>query len=102
MHQRLGEDLEPGLMRWGRHPPIPLRGPLPKHLVGERRELVAKVAQVEPPSSPPGDVRRHLVGDVQVLPAWEQMEHQATRAREPLRLAPHVLDEDLTAEQVDP
>ena len=30
------------------------------------------------------------------------MEHQAAGAREPLRLAPHVLDEELAAEQVDP
>jgi len=94
-HQRVGEDLEPGLMRWGRYPLVPLRWSLPEHPVGERREPVAEVAQVEPPSSPPGVVRRHLVGDVQVLPAWAQMEHQAAGAREPLQLALHVLNEEL-------
>jgi len=45
VHQRLGEDLEPGLVRWGRHPPVPLGWSLPKHLIGEGRELVAKVAR---------------------------------------------------------
>ena len=30
------------------------------------------------------------------------MEHQTAGAREPLRLAPHVLDEELAVEQVDP
>ena len=30
------------------------------------------------------------------------MERQATGAREPLRLAPRILDEELAAEQMDP
>src|SRR6185503_14010192 len=89
-------------MRWGRYPPVPLLWPLPEHLVGERREPVAEVAQVKPPSGPPGVVRRHPVGDVQILPGWAQVEHQTTSAGEPLPLAPHVLDVELAAEQMDP
>ena len=53
-HQRVGEALELGLLRWGRHPPIPLRRSLPEHPVGERRERAPVVPKVEPPSTPPG------------------------------------------------
>ena len=102
VRQRIGEDSELGLLRWGRYPPVPLLGPLPEHPVGERRELAAEVAQVELPSAPPGVVCCHLVGDVQILPAGMQVERQASCAREPLRLIPHVLDEELAAEEVDP
>ena len=96
--QRVGEHLEPGLMRWGRYPPVPLIRPLPEHLVGERREPVAEVAQVKPPSGSPGVIGGHLAGDVQVRPVPVHMEHEAAGASVPLWLAPHVLDEELAAE----
>src|SRR6185503_9452267 len=87
---------------WGRHPPVPLRRSLPENSVGERRERATVVPKVEPPSAPPGIVRRHLARDVEVLPGVAHVERQATSSREPPRLAPRALDEEFAAEQVDP
>ena len=58
--QRVGEALELGLLRRGRHPPVPLRRTLPKNFVSKHRERATEVSKVEPPSAPPGIVRRHL------------------------------------------
>ena len=73
-----------------------------EHLVGERREPLVVVTQVEPPSGPPGVVRGHLAGDVQVRPLRAQVEHETTGAGVSLRLALDVVDVELAAEQVDP
>ena len=102
VRQRVGEDFELVLLRLGQHPPIPLRWSLPEHPVGERRECATVVPKVEPPSTPPGVVRRHLARDVEVPPGRADVERQAAGAREPPRLAPRVLDEEFTAEQMDP
>ena len=60
------------------------------------------VPKVEPPSAPPGVVRRHLAQGVEVLPGVTHVERQATSSREPPRLAPRALYEEFAAEQVDP
>src|SRR6185437_15938438 len=60
------------------------------------------VPKVEPPPAPPSVVRRHLAVDVEVPPRVAHVEGQAAGAREPPRLAPPALDEELAAEQMDP
>ena len=86
----------------GATPPIPLHRSLPEDPVGERRERATVVPRVEPPSAPPGVVRRHPALDVEVPPGVAHVEGQAAGAREPPRLAPPALDEELAAEQMDP
>src|SRR6185437_6148674 len=79
---------ELGLLRWGRHPPVPLRWSLPEHPVGECRKCAAVVPKIEPPSAPHGVVCRHLAVNVEAPPGVTHMERQAAGAREPPWLAP--------------
>src|SRR6185295_10395377 len=92
---------EPGLLRWGRHPPVPLRRSLPENFVSKHRERAPVVPKVEPHSAPPGVVCRHLAWDVKIPPGRADVERQATGARVPPRLVPCVLDEEFAAEQMD-